>query len=89
MDTFLIFSILISACIVAVYLRALMIASSVYYLERAAARALMYFDLDAQEIHAHLYGEYTSWLATHELTEHMVSYRIWLEIVIEDGRLVP
>lgn len=89
MDILLTISIIVSACIVAVYLRALMIASSVYYLERAAARALMIFDKEGKELHSYLWNTYQWWRYKHGLHEHTVSYRIWLEIVIEDGRLVP
>ena len=77
---------ILSAVIIALYLRKLMLESYVLTLEEKACRVHNLWevkDLGTAAIHNYIYASYLIWLQDHELKAHTVDYEWWLEMVVD------
>lgn len=77
---------ILSAVIIALYLRKLMLGSYTLTLERRASQVTNRWNLldNGIEANSHYWQwTYTEWLKKHELNPHTVDYEWWLEMVVD------
>lgn len=77
---------ILSAVIIALYLRKMMIKSYTLTLERRASQVTNRWNLldNGVEANSHYWKwTYMEWLEKHELNPHTVDYEWWLEMVVD------
>lgn len=77
---------ILSAVIIALYLRKMMIKSYTITLERSASQVTnRFWVIDKGPKFASLFWttRYAEWLEKHELNPHTVDYEWWLEMVVD------